>query len=104
MKESIRRWCGRLSYRCGVWVLLMCVPLYVASFAQMLLPVGAGMKGVLWVVLFGMAKTCQYGGLAIIGAEGVRRLRSRMRQLRLTRRRRCAGIGAKDVDKRCKRL
>ena len=45
------------------------------SFVQMLLPLSVGMKSVLWVVLFGLAKTFQYAGLTIIGAEGVRRLR-----------------------------
>lgn len=33
-------------------------------------------KGVLWFILFGMAKTCQYGGLTILGVEGVRRLKA----------------------------
>ena len=32
-------------------------------------------KGVLWFVLFGLAKTTQYIGLAIIGVEGWRRLK-----------------------------
>jgi phosphoglycolate phosphatase len=27
-------------------------------------------------VLFGMAKTCQYGGLTILGVEGYQRLKS----------------------------
>lgn len=33
-------------------------------------------QGILWVVLFGLAKTFQYGGLSIIGVEGVKRLKS----------------------------
>ena len=33
-------------------------------------------KGILWVVLFGMAKTCQYGGLTILGVEGYRRVKT----------------------------
>lgn len=56
-------------------VLLSCIPFYILSFAQMALPISAGAKGVLWVVLFGLAKTCQYGGLTILGVEGVKRLK-----------------------------
>ena len=64
-----------LSFRTGVIVLLCCIPFYVLSFAQMLLPISAAAKGVLWTVLFGMAKTCQYGGLTILGVEGYNRLK-----------------------------
>ena len=42
----------------------------------MLLPISAASKGVLWTVLFGMAKTCQYGGLTILGVEGYNRLKN----------------------------
>jgi hypothetical protein len=42
----------------------------------MLLPISVAAKGVLWTVLFGMAKTCQYGGLTILGVEGYRRLKN----------------------------
>lgn len=42
---------------------------------RMLLPISAAAKGVLWTVLFGMAKTCQYGGLTILGVEGYQRLK-----------------------------
>lgn len=66
---------SRLSFRTGVIVLAMCVPLYILSFAQMALPLSTSLKGVLWVVFFGLAKTAQYGGLTIIGADGVRRLK-----------------------------
>ena len=37
-------------------------------------------KGVLWAVLFGLAKTCQYGGLTILGVEGYKRLRNKFRK------------------------
>jgi len=53
---------------------------YILSFAQMLLPISAAAKGVLWTVLFGMAKTCQYGGLTILGVEGYQRLKDWMRR------------------------
>ena len=42
----------------------------------MALPISAETKGILWVVLFGLAKTFQYRGLSIIGVEGVKRLKS----------------------------
>jgi phosphoglycolate phosphatase len=64
-----------LSFRTGVIILAMCVPFYILSFAQMLLPISAYAKGTLWFILFGLAKTCQYAGLTIIGAEGLRRLK-----------------------------
>jgi len=73
--RNIRMWLQSLSFRTGVIVLLCCIPFYVLSFAQMLLPISAAAKGVLWTVLFGMAKTCQYGGLTILGVEGYQRLK-----------------------------
>ncbi len=77
---EIRQWLQSLSFRTGVIVLLCCIPFYVLSFAQMLLPISTATKGVLWVVLFGLAKTCQYGGLTILGVEGYKRLRSRFKR------------------------
>lgn len=41
----------------------------------MALPISVSMKGVLWVVFFGVAKTFQYGGLTIIGVEGAKRIK-----------------------------
>lgn len=78
MKELLSRlklWLSRLSFRTGVIVLLSCIPCYILSFAQMALPISASAKSVLWFVLFGMAKTLQYGGLTILGVEGVKRLK-----------------------------
>ncbi|MBR4364434.1 MAG: hypothetical protein IKP33_05840, partial [Prevotella sp.] len=49
-----------------------CIPFYILSFAQMLLPTSVAAKGILWTILFGLAKTCQYGGLTILGVEGDR--------------------------------
>ena len=76
---KIRQWLQSLSFKTGVIVLMCCIPFYILSFAQMLLPIGAAAKGILWTVLFGLAKTCQYGGLTILGVEGYNRLKSRMR-------------------------
>lgn len=78
--DNIHMWLQSLSFRTGVIVLLCCIPFYVLSFAQMLLPISAAAKGVLWTVLFGMAKTCQYGGLTILGVEGYQRLKDWLKQ------------------------
>ena len=48
-------------------------------FAQMLLPISVTAKGILWTVLFGLAKTCQYGGLTILGVEGYKRLKDKFK-------------------------
>ena len=73
---AVRKWLQALSFRTGVIVLACCIPFYIISFAQMALPIEPWLKGVLWAVFFGLAKTAQYGGLTIIGARGVQRLRS----------------------------
>lgn len=74
--KSVKELLARLSFRTGVIVLLCCIPCYLLSFAQMALPISAAAKGVLWFVLFGLAKTTQYAGLAILGAEGVKRIKA----------------------------
>ncbi len=76
---KIKEWLSKLNFRTGVVVLALCLPCYIGSFAQMALPLSAATKGVLWVVLFGLAKTFQYAGLAILGADGWRRLKARFR-------------------------
>jgi len=73
--RQCRKVLARLSFRTGVIVLLSCVLFYFLFFAQMLLPISASVKGVLWFILFGMAKATQYTGLAIVGVEGVRRIK-----------------------------
>lgn len=73
--ESIKNWLGKLSFRTGVIVLLCCIPFYILSFAQMALPLSVETKGVLWIILFGLAKTFQYSGITILGVEGVRRFK-----------------------------
>lgn len=80
---NVKKWLSGLSFRTGVIVLLMCIPFYILSFAQMALPISVEAKGVLWFILFGLAKTCQYGGLTILGVEGLRRLKAKFRKNRL---------------------
>ena len=77
---SLKHWLQSLSFRTGVIVLLSCIPFYVLSFAQMLLPISVAAKGVLWTVLFGLAKTFQYGGLTILGVEGYKRLKDKLKR------------------------
>lgn len=77
--KKIKLWLQSLSFRTGVIVLLCCIPFYILSFVQMLLPISAAAKGVLWTVLFGMAKTCQYGGITILGVDGYNRVKEYLR-------------------------
>lgn len=82
VKDRIKSLLGRLSFRTGVVILALCVPFYILSFAQMALPISATLKGVLWFVLFGLAKTTQYTGLAILGVEGWQMLKSKFSKKR----------------------
>lgn len=81
---KIKDWLSRLSFKTGVIVLACCIPCYIFSFAQMLLPISAAAKGVLWVIFFGLAKTFQYAGISIIGVEGYRRIKARLTRKRHT--------------------
>ena len=74
--DTIKAWLAGLSFRTGAIVLSMCIPFYVISFAQMALPISVSAKGVLWAIFFGLAKTAQYGGLTILGAKGIKRLKN----------------------------
>ena len=78
--KKVKLWLKSLSFRTGVIVLLCCIPFYILSFAQMLLPISAAAKGVLWTVLFGLAKTCQYGGITILGVDGYNRVKDYLRR------------------------
>ena len=75
--RKTERWLAGFSFRTGLIVLGFCVLFYILSFAQMLLPISNALKGTLWFWLFGLAKLTQYAGLAIIGVEGVKRLKQR---------------------------
>lgn len=78
--SGVKRWLTGLSFRTGVIVLLMAIPFYVVSFAQLLLPISAAWKSGLWIALFGLAKTAQYGGLTILGIEGYKRLKAKLKR------------------------
>ena len=77
---NVKHWLRSLSFRTGVIVLLCCIPFYILSFAQMLLPISVTAKGILWTVLFGLANTCQYGGLTILGVEVYKRLKNKFKR------------------------
>lgn len=77
---NVKHWLQSLSFRTRVIVLLCCIPFYILSFAQMLLPISVTAKGILWTVLFGLAKTCQYGGLTILGVEGYKRFKNMLKR------------------------
>ena len=76
MKRRIQSFLRRFSFRTGIIILALCVRCYIISFAQMALPISAAAKGVLCFVFFGLAKTFQYGGLTILGVDGVKRINS----------------------------
>lgn len=79
---TIKRWLSGLSFKTGIIILVVCLLLYILSFAQMLLPISNSAKVTLWVILFGLAKATQYTGLAIVGVEGWRRIKSRLKRNR----------------------
>lgn len=72
----------RLSPRTGMLILILCIPFYIISFAQMALPISATLKGVLWFIFFGLAKTTQYTGLTILGVSGIKNLRGYIKKIR----------------------
>lgn len=80
MKEKVHTFLSGLSFHTGVIVLTLCIPCYAFSFAQVALPISAEWKGALWFIFFGLAKTFQYGGLTILGAEGWKRLKAHFSQ------------------------
>lgn len=72
---SIKSYLQKLSFRTGVIVLLMCIPFYILSFVQVFFPVSTATKGILFTVFFGLAKSFQYGGIAILGKEGYKQVK-----------------------------
>ena len=76
MKDALKSLLSKFSFRTGVIFLIVCVLCYIISFAQMLLPISASAKSVLWIIFFGLAKATQYTGLAIVGVEGWQRIKS----------------------------
>ena len=77
---SIKGYLQKLSFRTGVIVLLMCIPFYLLSFVQVFFPVSTATKGILFTIFFGLAKSFQYGGIAILGKEGYKRVKGYFRR------------------------
>lgn len=75
LMQRTGQWLRSLSFRTGVIVLSLCVPCYLLSFVPWMTDMSYALKGALWAAFFGLAKTFQYGGIAILGAEGVKRLK-----------------------------
>jgi phosphoglycolate phosphatase len=75
--ETIKERLRRLSFRTGLIVLLLCIPCYViALWGFWDEDTSIAEKGVRFTVFFGLAKTFQYGGLTILGAEGLKRVKA----------------------------
>ena len=70
--QALGRHFAALPPRIGVICLILCAIFYAVSFLQMLLPSSAATKSILWIILFGLAKTAQYTAVAILGKEGIR--------------------------------
>lgn len=77
---DIRQRLSSLSFRTGLIVAALCAVFYILSFAQMLLPLTAAAKGVLWAIFFGLAKVAQYTALLILGQAGIKRLKAIFRK------------------------
>ena len=77
---AIKSYLQKLSFRTGVIVLLMCIPFYLLSFVQVFFPVSMATKGILFTVFFGLAKSFQYGGIAILGKEGYKQVKGYFRR------------------------
>jgi len=58
----------------------MCLPFYALSFVQVFFPVSTATKGILFTVFFGLAKTFQYTGVAILGKEGYKRVKGYLKR------------------------
>ena len=75
--KELKNRLSKLSFRTGVILIILCVICYILSFAQILLPISAVAKGVLWTIFFGLAKTFQYSGIAVLGVDGKKKLKQR---------------------------
>lgn len=78
--NRLKKWLASLSFRTGLWVAAAAVVFYAISFAQFALPISIEVKGVLWFIFFGLAKTAQYSSLLILGKEGIARLKKKFRK------------------------
>lgn len=78
--NKLKNWLSGLSFRTGLIVLGCCIPCYLLSFGFLALDINLVLRGILWAAFFGLAKTFQYGGLLILGKEGISRLKAYWRR------------------------
>ncbi|MDE6334496.1 MAG: hypothetical protein K2L77_07600 [Muribaculaceae bacterium] len=78
--SKVKQWLQGLSFRTGMITAVICATCYTISFAQMLLPISAVAKGILWATFYGLAKATQYTAIIILGKEGISRLRQLFRR------------------------
>lgn len=76
MKEKIRNFLRRFSFKTGVIIMALCIPCYIFSFAQIGLPMSTKAHSILWATFYGLAKLFKYTGLVIVGAEGWERIKN----------------------------
>ncbi|MBO4805322.1 MAG: hypothetical protein IK005_00765 [Paludibacteraceae bacterium] len=80
MKERIQQFLQRFSFRTGVIIIVISLPLYIVAFAQPFLPIDTTTKTILFFVFYLLAKLIKYMGLAIVGVEGWERIKLRWKK------------------------
>lgn len=79
--NRIKEFLKNLSFRTGLCILGLCILFYTISFLQFLFPISIEIKGILWVIFFGLAKTAQYSAILILGKEGFYRLKQYIKKI-----------------------
>lgn len=79
MKERVKSLLFKCSFKVGILFLVLCACCYLISFVQFVFPISGMLKGILWTVFFGLAKTFQYCGLLIVGIDGIKRIKQFLR-------------------------
>lgn len=80
--NRIKEFLKNLSFRTGLFILGLCILFYAISFLQFFLAISIEIKGILWIIFFGLAKTAQYSAILILGKEGFYRLKQYIKKIR----------------------
>lgn len=89
MKEKIKLWLSKLSFRTGVIVLALCVLCYIIAFIPIIPCVNEWglvswmnpyVKGLWWTAWIGLAHVFKYSCIAILGVEGFKRVKAFFRR------------------------
>ncbi|MBP5457867.1 MAG: transporter suffix domain-containing protein [Paludibacteraceae bacterium] len=80
MKGRIQEFLQRFSFRTGVIIMALSLPLYIVAFAQAFLSIPTTTKTILFFVFYLLAKLLKYMGLAIVGVEGWERIKRRWKK------------------------